>query len=45
MTVALLLGAVIGVALGLAVVFGIWRWRRLRMRLRRGDSDLEYFGD
>jgi hypothetical protein len=43
MTKAQLLGAVIGVALGLTLVFRIWRWRRLR--LRRGDSDLEHFGD
>ncbi|HWH11853.1 MAG TPA: hypothetical protein VG165_12050 [Solirubrobacteraceae bacterium] len=43
MTVAELLSAVLGVALALAVVFRIWRWRRLR--LRRGVSNLEHFGD
>jgi hypothetical protein len=38
-----LIEAVIGVAVGLALVFAAWRRRRLH--LRRGDTDLEYFGD
>jgi hypothetical protein len=43
MTTAELLGAVIGLTVGLVLVFRIWRWRRLH--LRRGESDLEHFGD
>jgi hypothetical protein len=43
MTTAELLGAVTGLALGLVVAFRVWRWRRLH--LRRGASDLEFFGD
>jgi hypothetical protein len=43
MTTVQLIEAVIVLVLVLVVVFLIWRWRRLH--LRRGDSDLEHFGD
>jgi hypothetical protein len=43
MTLAELIVAVVGLALVLILVFLIWRWRRLY--LRRGESDLEHFGD
>lgn len=43
MTMGELLAAVTGVALCLALVFRVWRWRRLH--LRRGESNLEHFGD
>jgi hypothetical protein len=39
---AQLLESVVGLTVGLALVFGIWRWRRLHLRDR--DADLEHFG-
>jgi uncharacterized membrane protein YccC len=43
MTLAQLIGAVIGLAVVLVVVFMIWRRRRLH--LRRGETELEHFGE
>ena len=43
MTMADLIGGVIGLALVFALAFAVWRWRRLH--LRRGVSDLEYFDE
>jgi hypothetical protein len=43
MSLADLIEAVAALAVGLVVVFAIWRRRRLR--LRREAPDLEYFGD
>jgi hypothetical protein len=43
MTTVQLIGAVIALTCALVVAFMLWRWRRLH--LRRGESNLEYFGD
>jgi hypothetical protein len=42
MKMAELLQAVVGLTVVLVLVFVIWRRRRLH--LRRGDTDLEHFG-